>query len=137
MIGPGASGSGRSWPRLALPGLPVVAPALSAGCRAATQDVVTYGGQLPRPEVVLVHDFTSDTNARSSRKPGSGPMAGAGAARGTVGATTATGIGADVVMGPQDAESDTRQAARAIARSWPGSSPGKAGSAGNRPSATR
>jgi hypothetical protein len=37
-----------------------------------------------------------------------------------VGATTATGIGADVAMGPPDAESDTRQAARAIAKELAG-----------------
>ena len=37
----------------------LLAVILSAGCRATIQDVVTYGGQLPRPEIVLVHDFTS------------------------------------------------------------------------------
>ena len=208
--------------------------AVAAGCRATTQDVVTYGGQLPRPVIVLVHDFTSMpgegqldtgivgrlrerlqgtslteqqvelrqkvtgimtaglvqeigklgipaqpasmppavegptlaiegqfltidegnrtrrlviglgagashvrvavqiletiggqqrlvedfyTNAQSSRKPGFGPMAGAGAASGaSAGVTAGVGLGTDVVMGPQDAESDTKQAAKAITK---------------------
>src|SRR5215468_2748619 len=45
---------------LALLGLLIPMLAIMAGCRASTQDVVTYQqGQLPRPVLVLVHDFTS------------------------------------------------------------------------------
>jgi hypothetical protein len=29
------------------------------GCRATTENVVTYGGQLPRPQRIVVYDFTS------------------------------------------------------------------------------
>ncbi len=219
---------------LAMSGLAISVLALVTGCRATTQDVVTYGGQLPRPQLVVVHDFTSlpgevqldtgiasrlreqamqgtplneqqvqlrqkvtaimsaqlvqevrklgmpaqsasmstpvqgptlsiegqfltidegnrtrrlliglgvgashvrvavqvfetvdgqhrlvedfYTNARSSRKPGFGPLAGVGAATGAAAETTAVGVGTGVAMGPQDAESDTKQAAVAITK---------------------
>jgi hypothetical protein len=52
-MGPAASGAGWFRPPLAL----------SAGCRAATQDVVALGGQLPRLEVVIVRDTKRDTRA--------------------------------------------------------------------------
>ena len=29
------------------------------GCRATTENVMTYGGQLPRPQRIVVYDFTS------------------------------------------------------------------------------
>jgi hypothetical protein len=115
-----------TW-RLLAPFSLLLAVLAAAGCRAATPDVATYSGQLPRPAIVLVHDFTSlpgevelYASARSSRKPGSGPVAGAGAATGAAGASTGIGLGADVVVGPRDAESDTRQAARAIAKELAG-----------------
>jgi hypothetical protein len=62
----------------------------------------------------LVEDFY--TNAQSSRKPGFGPMAGVGAATGAAAETTAAGVGAGVVMGPQDAENDTKRAAVAVTK---------------------
>jgi len=78
--------------------------------RVAVQVLQTIDGQQR-----LVEDFY--TSAHSSRKPGFGPMAGAGAATGAAaGTTAAVGVGADVVMGPQDAENDTKQAAIAVAK---------------------
>ena len=77
--------------------------------RVAVQVLETVGGQER-----LVEDF--HTNARSSRKPGFGLMAGAGAAGAATGMTTGIGLGTDALLGSQDAESDTRQAAVAITK---------------------
>jgi hypothetical protein len=32
-----------------------------SGCRASTENVMTYGGQLPRPQRIVVYNFTSTT----------------------------------------------------------------------------
>ena len=74
--------------------------------RIAVQMLETIAGQHR-----LVEDFY--TNASSSRKPGFGPtMAGVGAVAGAASAVTAgVGLGTTALMGPQDAESDTKQAA--------------------------
>ena len=78
--------------------------------RIAVQMLETTAGQHR-----LVEDFY--TNASSSRKPGFGPMAGVGAAAGAATAVTAgVGLGTTALMGPQDAESDTKQAAVAITK---------------------
>ena len=78
--------------------------------RIAVQMLETIAGQHR-----LVEDFY--TNASSSRKPGFGPMAGVGAAAGAASALTAgVGLGTTALMGPQDAESDTKQAAVAITK---------------------
>jgi hypothetical protein len=78
--------------------------------RVAVQVFQTLAGQNR-----LVEDFY--TNASSSKKPGFGPMAGAGAAAGAATAATAgVGIGTTALMGPQDAESDTKEAAVAITK---------------------
>jgi hypothetical protein len=78
--------------------------------RIAVQMLETIAGQHR-----LVEDFY--TNASSSRKPGFGPMAGVGAAAGAATAVTAgVGVGTTALMGPQDAESDTKQAAVAITK---------------------
>jgi Domain of unknown function (DUF4410) len=78
--------------------------------RVAVQVLETIAGQHR-----LAEDFY--TNANSSRKPGFGPMAGAGAAAGAATAVTAgIGLGATVLMGPQDAENDAKQAAVAVTR---------------------
>ena len=36
------------------------------GCRASTENVMTYGGQLPRPQRIVVYDFHVDIRRRSS-----------------------------------------------------------------------
>lgn len=78
--------------------------------RIAVQVLETIAGQHR-----LVEDFY--TNANSSRKPGFGPMAGVGAASGAATAVTAgVGLGTTAIMGAQDAESDTKQAAVAITK---------------------
>jgi uncharacterized protein DUF4410 len=78
--------------------------------RIAVQVLETVGGQHR-----LVEDFY--TNANSSRKPGFGPMAGIGAAAGAARAATAgAGIGTTAIMGSQDAEGDTKEAAEAISK---------------------
>lgn len=79
--------------------------------RIAVQMLETIAGQHR-----LVEDFY--TNASSSRKPGFGPtMAGVGAVAGAASAVTAgVGLGTTALMGPQDAESDTKQAAVAITK---------------------
>jgi hypothetical protein len=78
--------------------------------RIAVQVLETVAGQHR-----LVEDFY--TNANSSRKPGFGPMAGVGAAVGAARAATAgAGLGTTAIMGAQDAEGDTKQAASAIAK---------------------
>ena len=78
--------------------------------RIAVQMLETIAGQHR-----LVEDFY--TNASSSRKPGFGPMAGVGAAAGAATAVTAgVGVGTTALMGPQDAECDTKQAAVAITK---------------------
>jgi hypothetical protein len=78
--------------------------------RIAVQVLETIAGQHR-----LVEDFY--TNANSSRKPGFGPMAGVGAAAGAATAVTAgVGLGTTAIMGAQDAESDTKQAAVAITK---------------------
>jgi Domain of unknown function (DUF4410) len=78
--------------------------------RIAVQMLETIAGQHR-----LVEDFY--TNASSSRKPGFGPMAGVGAVAGAASVVAAgIGLGTTALMGPQDAESDTKQAAVAITK---------------------
>jgi hypothetical protein len=77
--------------------------------RVAVQVFETVEGQHR-----LVEDFYA--SAASSRKPGLGPMAGVGAARGAAAASAGVGIGTTALAGQQDAESDTKQAAIAITR---------------------
>jgi len=78
--------------------------------RVAVQVLETIAGQHR-----LVEDFY--TNANSSRKPGFGPMAGVGAAAGAArSATAGIGVGTTAIMGSQDAEGDTKEAAVAISK---------------------
>ena len=78
--------------------------------RIAVQVLETIAGQHR-----LVEDFY--TNANSSPKPGFGPMAGVGAAVGAARAATAgAGVGTTAIMGAQDAEGDTKEAATAITK---------------------
>src|SRR5262249_44367327 len=70
--------------------------------RVAVQVLETIEGQQR-----LVEDFY--TSARSSRKPGFGPMAGVGAATGAAARSTAAGgAGADAGMGPHAAHTHTQ-----------------------------
>src|SRR5262249_39922017 len=39
--------------------LRIAALLVLGGCRASTQNVVTYGERLPRPQLIVVHDFTA------------------------------------------------------------------------------
>jgi len=224
---------GPRWRGLAAMALALAISATATGCRTSTQDVMTYAGQLPRPQMIVVYDFTSVpgevqldsgivsrlresmqgtplteqqlelrrkvtgimtsqlvqeiqklgmpaqpapappgvagpimsvegqfltidegnktrrlviglgagashvrvavqlfetvgadqklvedfyTNAQSSRKPGFGPMAPIGAASGAAAETAGASVGLGVVMGPQDAENDTKRAAVAVTK---------------------
>ena len=44
---------------LAISNLVILVLVTVTGCRATTENVVTYGDQLPRPQRVVVYDFTS------------------------------------------------------------------------------
>jgi len=47
------------WRGLAAAGLAVFVVVAATGCRTSTQNVSTYATQLPRPQLILVHDFVS------------------------------------------------------------------------------
>ena len=44
---------------VALRALGILVVSVLIGCRATTENVMTYGGQLPRPQRIVVYDFTS------------------------------------------------------------------------------
>jgi hypothetical protein len=44
---------------VAIRSLSIFVLSVLSGCRATTENVVTYGGQLPRPQRIVVYDFTS------------------------------------------------------------------------------
>jgi len=48
------------WRGLAIAGLALVVVLPVAGCRATTQNVTTYADQLPKPQLIVVHDFTAN-----------------------------------------------------------------------------
>src|SRR5262245_40477650 len=48
------------WRGLAIVGLAILVLAPVTGCRTATENVTTYGDRLPRPQLIVVHDFTSN-----------------------------------------------------------------------------
>jgi hypothetical protein len=48
------------WRALAITGLASLAVLPVTGCRATTQNVATYADQLPKPQLIVVHDFTSN-----------------------------------------------------------------------------
>src|SRR5215510_2580839 len=138
---------------------------LIAGCaRVSTQDVMMRGPGLPKPELIIVHDYQVSrdevqldsgigsrierlvqgtpeeqdrvkleqsvvragtatlvddfyTTAKSSRKPGLGPMSGAGAAAGDAATTAAASAGIGFASErSQTAEADAQHAAREIAK---------------------
>ena len=44
---------------VAIRGLGIFILSVFIGCRASTENVMTYGGQLPRPQRIVVYNFTS------------------------------------------------------------------------------
>ena len=50
---------GLRWRALAAMFLALAVSAAVTGCRTSTQNVMTYADQLPRPQLIVVYDFTS------------------------------------------------------------------------------
>ncbi len=49
------------WRAFAVLSFTIVGAVSLAACRASTQHVATYAAHLPRPELIIVHDFTATT----------------------------------------------------------------------------